>query len=58
MSSLVFCSGCADLFFWYMLQIKCFKEHSAGVTDISFDATAEYLASCSADGTIAVCSPV
>lgn len=36
-------------------QVQAFKEHHAAVTDLSFDAEAEYLASCSADGWVVVC---
>jgi WD40 repeat protein len=37
-----------------LLQIKVFKEHAREVTDLSFDASGEFLASGAADGTIAV----
>lgn len=37
----------------HLLQVKSLKEHSERVTDLSFDAKAEFLASCSSDGTIA-----
>ncbi|KFM22706.1 Vacuolar protein sorting-associated protein 41-like protein [Auxenochlorella protothecoides] len=35
-------------------QVQAFKEHHAAVTDLSFDAEAEYLASCSADGWVVI----
>jgi WD40 repeat protein len=42
---------CPSLF---CLQVKAFKEHTREVTDLSFDATSEYLASSSADGSLAL----
>ena len=36
------------------LQVRLYKEHSKEVTDLCFDGPAEYLASCSADGSAAV----
>ena len=40
---------------WYAwLQVRLYKEHSKEVTDLCFDGSAEYLASCSADGSAAV----
>ncbi|KAI3429426.1 hypothetical protein D9Q98_005520 [Chlorella vulgaris] len=35
-------------------QVKAFTEHTREVTDLSFDATSEYLASSSADGSLAL----
>jgi len=35
-------------------QIKCYREHGGAVTDLSFDASAENLASCASDGSLAV----
>ena len=35
-------------------QIKCYREHGGPVTDLSFDSSAENLASCAADGTLVV----
>ncbi|KAL4447636.1 hypothetical protein ABPG75_004855 [Micractinium tetrahymenae] len=35
-------------------QVRSFKEHSGEVTDLCFDDSAEYLASASSDGTVAV----
>jgi hypothetical protein len=37
-----------------VLQVKHYRHHSAPIQDLSFDAEAEHLASCSADGTVAV----
>lgn len=34
--------------------MRLYKEHSKEVTDLCFDGSAEYLASCSADGSAAV----
>ena len=39
------------------LQVREFREHSREVTDLSFDGGAEFLASGSADGTVAVRLP-
>ncbi|GAB4813865.1 hypothetical protein N2152v2_000911, partial [Parachlorella kessleri] len=35
-------------------EVKVYREHSGPVTDLSFDAQAEYLASCSTDGSVVV----
>ena len=39
------------------VQVKVVREHSREVTDLCFDEQAEYLASASADGTVAVRRP-
>lgn len=36
------------------MQVKVLREHSREVTDLCFDEQAEYLASASSDGTVAV----